>query len=293
MRPESSGVLSQAWHWVRPPQRPFRPAPLPSRVWPLWLRLPWSSAAQPRAARRSTLPLASPALLDRSSTTVSSASRVLSPPSPRWLSRHGNPSCLTQAEVEGVSLSLQIPWCVRAVLPLGSVCFLEPACHATKVFISPYLDNNNVGPVTVATTQSTHTVSTTAGVSYHFVCFTRVIVLPVLLGVLCATPARLVPSTTILEQTVAQVARQVCLVKLFQSGFIHIISKSVETCLICCPQVSIHPIRAPLHVHRVHWELSASKLAPAWIAQGCLVSAGCPPSRAAAAVRVDSDCYLD
>lgn len=72
MRPESSGVLSQAWPWVRPPRRPLWPVPLPSRVWPLWLRLPWSSAPQPRAARCSTLPLASPALLDRSSTTVSS-----------------------------------------------------------------------------------------------------------------------------------------------------------------------------------------------------------------------------
>lgn len=88
MRPESSGVLSQAWHWVRPPQRPLRPAPLPPRVWPLWLGLPWSSAPQPRAALRSTLPLASPALLDRSSTTVSSAAAS----SRHLLHCHGNPS---------------------------------------------------------------------------------------------------------------------------------------------------------------------------------------------------------
>lgn len=52
--------------------------------------------------------------------------------------------------------------------------------------------------------------------------------------------------------------------------FIHNILKSVGTCLDCCPQVSIRPIRVPLHVHHVHWELSASKLAPAWMAQGCL-----------------------
>lgn len=51
----------------------------------------------------------------------------------------------------------------------------------------------------------------TTGVSYCFVYVTRVIVLTVLLGVLYATPAQLVPSTTILEQTVAQVAHQVCL----------------------------------------------------------------------------------
>lgn len=44
-----------------------------------------------------------------------------------------------------------------------------------------------------------------------FVYFTGTTVLTVSLGVLCATPARLVPSTTTPEQTVARVAHQVCL----------------------------------------------------------------------------------
>lgn len=122
----------------------------------------------------------------------------------------------------------------------------------------------------------THCVNLfTAGVSYCFVYITRVIVLTVLLGVLYATPARLVPSTTILEQTVAQVAQQVCLYngdKLNSSSlfFSHHKKISVGTCLVCCPQVSIRPIRVPPHVHHAHRELSASKSAPAWTAQGCL-----------------------
>lgn len=57
-----------------------------------------------------------------------------------------------------VFISLQTPSCVHAALSLGSVCFPERACRAPKVFISPYPDNNSVGPATAATTQSTHAV---------------------------------------------------------------------------------------------------------------------------------------
>lgn len=82
--------------------------------------------------------------------------------------------------------------------------------------------------------------------------------------------------------------------KLFQSGLLTSYPKSVETCLIRCPQVSIRPIRAPLHVHHVHWELSASKLASS------LNCTRLPGKRSLSTitccrgcVRVDSECYSD
>lgn len=129
-------------------------------MWPLWLWLPWFWAVQPQTAPHSTPPLVSPALQDHGLTTVSPAAVS----SHRLILAFLDAELPCQAELEKprfrVFPFLQIPWCVRAVLPLGSVCFLEPACHATKVLISPYLDNNSVGPATAATTQSTHTVST-------------------------------------------------------------------------------------------------------------------------------------
>lgn len=71
VRDESSGVFFQAWCWARPHSLPLWWAPLSRGMWPLWLWLPWFSAARPRAALGSTPLLASPVHRDRSTTTVS------------------------------------------------------------------------------------------------------------------------------------------------------------------------------------------------------------------------------
>lgn len=72
LRFESSSVLSfQAWWWARPHSPLLWWTPLSLRVWPVWLQLPWFSAARPRAALHSTLLLVSPVHQDRSTTTVS------------------------------------------------------------------------------------------------------------------------------------------------------------------------------------------------------------------------------
>lgn len=64
-------VLLQAWCWARPHLLLLWRTPLWWGMWPLWLWLPWFSAAQLQAALHSTLPLARPVHRDHSTTTVS------------------------------------------------------------------------------------------------------------------------------------------------------------------------------------------------------------------------------
>lgn len=68
---ESSTVLLQAWCWARPHLLLLWRTPLWWGMWPLWLWLPWFSAAQPQAALHSTHRRARPVHRDHSMTTVS------------------------------------------------------------------------------------------------------------------------------------------------------------------------------------------------------------------------------
>lgn len=178
------------------------------------------------------------------------AGRVLSPP----------PSCRAgPAKVQGVSSPADTLMC--SCCPAPGRCLFPGAClPCSKGFYQPLPGRLQCWPCNRGYyAKYTHTLSAHSQLLSAALSFTRVTVLSVLLAVLYASPARLVPSATGLEQRAARGAHQVG----FPVCFVHIISKSVETCLVCRPQVSIRPIRVPLHVHRVHWELSASKLAPA------------------------------
>lgn len=146
----SSVLVFQAWCWARPRSLLLWWAPLSWRMWPLWLQLPWSSAARPRAALLSTLLLVSPVPQDPSTTTVSQWPCHLT-----W-SHHftcpvllkGKPLRFFTAAIKTVrmankikvkkwfSVPPQAPCCVHAVLTPGCVYFLEPACRAPEVSIS-------------------------------------------------------------------------------------------------------------------------------------------------------------
>lgn len=207
MRPESSGVLSQALHWVRPAQLPLSPAPLPRQMWPLWLPWFW---VQPRAAPPSTLPLVSPALQDPGLTTVSPAAVPSHHLVLASLYAELSPQA-RKAKVYGVALSADTLMC--SCCSASGECLFPGACLlCSQGFYQPLSGQQQCWPCNRGYyAKYTHCARLIMfDVSYCFVYFTRVIVLPVLLGVLYATPAQLVPSTTIPEQTVAQVAPQVC-----------------------------------------------------------------------------------
>lgn len=101
-------------------------------MWPLWLRLPWFSAARPRAAPRSTLPLVSPALLGRSTTTVS--------PAPVFSRRFGRASASSggagKARVHGVRLSADTLMC-SCCSALGQCLFPGACLPCNKGFYQP------------------------------------------------------------------------------------------------------------------------------------------------------------
>lgn len=179
-------------------------------MWPLWLWLPWFSAAQPRAAPHSTLPLVSPALQDPCTTTVSPA--VPSPPSCIFGWRAAMSCWAGNAKVDGLYFSADTLMCSCCSVP--GQCLFPGAClPCSKGFYQPLSGQQQCWPCNrgyyAKYTHCAHLVTGDSGVC--FVCFTGITVLTVSLGVLYATPARLVPSTTTPEQRVARVARQVCL----------------------------------------------------------------------------------
>lgn len=98
--------------------------------------------------------------------------------------------------------------------PVPGQCLFPGAClPCTKGFYQPLSGQQQCWPCNRGYyTKYTHCAQLVTGDSGAcFVSFTGITVLTVSLGVLYATPARLVPSTTTPEQTVAQVAHQVCL----------------------------------------------------------------------------------
>lgn len=233
-------------------------------MWPLWPWLPWFSAAQPRAAPHSTLPLVSPALQDPCTTTVSPA--LPSPPSCIVGWRAAMCCWAGNAKVDGLSFSADTLMCSCCSVP--GQCLFPGAClPCAKGFYQPLSGQQQCWPCNrgyyAKYTHCAHLVTGDSGAC--FVCFTGIPVLTVSLGVLYATPARLVPSTTTPEQTVARVARQVCLLsaitRTLPGCFTRLMSKSAEAFLVCCSQVSIPTIRVPPRVRRARWEASASKLA--------------------------------